>query len=236
MRRRLILLAALVAAVAAVAPAAHAASPSIVISQVYGGGGNAGATYTARLRRALQPRHDAPCRSTAGRSSTRARPARATSARPRRSSRRCRAWRSRPGSTYSSGGFERGRRRPLPAAVPTTRADQHGRRRRQGRARRRQRRRSAATAAPRRAPPTQLAQIIDLVGYGGAARTSSRAPARRRLRRDGRDFRAGSGCTDTDDNAADFAVGARRRATSRPTRTRAASSSTSLWSPPAVAR
>jgi len=48
MRRRLMLLAALAVAVAVaiVAPAAHAASPSIVISQVYGGGGNTDAPYT----------------------------------------------------------------------------------------------------------------------------------------------------------------------------------------------
>ena len=31
--------------------------PTVVISQVYGGGGNTGATFTTRLHRALQPRH-----------------------------------------------------------------------------------------------------------------------------------------------------------------------------------
>jgi uncharacterized protein len=53
----------------------------------------------------------------------------------------------------------------------------------------------------------QLAQIIDLVGYGnanffegsGAAPTLSNTTA---------GIRAGDGCTDTDDNAADFAAGA----------------------------
>ena len=34
-------------------------STDVVISQVYGGGGNAGATLTQRLHRAVQPRHDA---------------------------------------------------------------------------------------------------------------------------------------------------------------------------------
>ena len=46
---------ALVAALAPVAPA-QALSADVVISQVYGGGGNTGATYTERLRRAVQPR------------------------------------------------------------------------------------------------------------------------------------------------------------------------------------
>ena len=46
---------ALVAALAPVAPA-QALSADVVISQVYGGGGNTGATYTQRLRRAVQPR------------------------------------------------------------------------------------------------------------------------------------------------------------------------------------
>ena len=47
------------------APAA--ASPDVVISQVYGGGGNSGATLHERLHRALQPRHGGGVASTAGR-------------------------------------------------------------------------------------------------------------------------------------------------------------------------
>ena len=46
----------LVAAALLAAPAAQSASPDIVVSQVYAGGGNSGATLHARLRRALQPR------------------------------------------------------------------------------------------------------------------------------------------------------------------------------------
>src|SRR5918996_1894822 len=46
MLRRLFLLAGLVVAASMLAPASWAASPNIVISQVYGGGGNTDAPYT----------------------------------------------------------------------------------------------------------------------------------------------------------------------------------------------
>ncbi len=53
----------------------------------------------------------------------------------------------------------------------------------------------------------QLAQIVDLVGYGGANffEGSAAAPG---LVNTTADFRADGGCTDTDDNAADFAAAA----------------------------
>ena len=46
MLRRLTVLAALAAVAAVVVPTSFAASPNVVISQVYGGGGNSGATLT----------------------------------------------------------------------------------------------------------------------------------------------------------------------------------------------
>ena len=47
MTRRLLLAVVVVAAAVALTPGmAHAASPDVTISQVYGGGGNSGATYT----------------------------------------------------------------------------------------------------------------------------------------------------------------------------------------------
>ena len=54
---------------------------------------------------------------------------------------------------------------------------------------------------------TQLARIVDLVGYGGANfyEGSGRAPA---LTNATAAFRAGGGCTDTDDNASDFGAAA----------------------------
>src|SRR5579885_1777439 len=45
MHRIRTLLAVLAGAVLLVAPSAHAASPDLVVAQVYGGGGNSGATY-----------------------------------------------------------------------------------------------------------------------------------------------------------------------------------------------
>ena len=72
--RRRARLAALVSVVLAItgfqfflAPPAAQANPggtALVISEVYGGGGNAGATYDARLRRAVQP--DGLCDPVAG--------------------------------------------------------------------------------------------------------------------------------------------------------------------------
>lgn len=55
--------------------------------------------------------------------------------------------------------------------------------------------------------PTQLANIVDLVGYGNANffEGSSAAPT---LTNTTAGFRAGSGCTDTDQNGADFTSGA----------------------------
>jgi len=56
-------------------------------------------------------------------------------------------------------------------------------------------------------PPSALAQIVDLVGYDGANffEGSGPAPAGSNT---AAVLRAGGGCTDTDDNAADFAAGA----------------------------
>jgi predicted extracellular nuclease len=55
--------------------------------------------------------------------------------------------------------------------------------------------------------PEQLALIVDLVGYGSANfyEGSAAAPG---LSNSTADFRAGNGCTDTDDNAADFSAAA----------------------------
>jgi predicted extracellular nuclease len=55
--------------------------------------------------------------------------------------------------------------------------------------------------------PTELALIVDLVGYGSANffEGSAAAPG---LSNTTADQRAGEGCTDTDDNASDFAAGA----------------------------
>jgi hypothetical protein len=64
-----VLLTALVAALALAAPAS-AASPDIVISQVYGGGGNSGATLKNDFIE-LYNRAARRCRSMAGASSTR---------------------------------------------------------------------------------------------------------------------------------------------------------------------
>jgi predicted extracellular nuclease len=53
----------------------------------------------------------------------------------------------------------------------------------------------------------QLAQIVDLVGYG-SANFFEGAAAAPGLSNTTADLRAGEGCTDTDDNASDFAAGA----------------------------
>jgi uncharacterized protein len=55
--------------------------------------------------------------------------------------------------------------------------------------------------------PDQLARIIDLVGYGNANFFEGTGPAPL-IANDIADFRGGAGCTETDNNAADFAVAA----------------------------
>jgi hypothetical protein len=56
-------------------------------------------------------------------------------------------------------------------------------------------------------PPSALAQIVDLVGYDGANFFEGSGPAPAGSNTTAV-LRTGGGCTDTDDNAADFAVGA----------------------------
>ena len=68
--RRLVLL-VVIALTASVAVPLRGASTTIVISQVYGGGGNSGATLSQRFHRALQSRDRRPSMSPAGRCSTR---------------------------------------------------------------------------------------------------------------------------------------------------------------------
>ena len=85
------------------------------------------------------------------------------------------------------------------------------RRCRQGRPARRAPPPLAATAARRRARPTQLARIKDLVGYGtgttGATSSRAAGPLRPSSATTAA-VRAGNGATDTDDNAADFTAAA----------------------------
>ena len=101
------------------------------------------------------------------------------------------------------------RRDDAAADARRDRPDHHVRDRRQGRARRV----DDGARLQRRCVPARGA-IVDLVGYG-TRRTSSRArPHADALEHDRRPPRRG-GCTDTDDNAADFAAGRRRRATPR---------------------
>ncbi len=234
MRRRLILLAALVAAVAAVAPAAHAASPSIVISQVYGGGGNANAPYANDYVELFN---------------------RGTTTVP------IDGWSIQYASATGTGNFGATTTMitPLSGAIGpggyllvqeasnaavgdplpppfltdsspiamaagagkvalTTTASSLGCN-------------GGSTACTAEA----LAQIVDLVGYGGAnffegsGRRASSRPRRPRCA-----TAAAAPTPTTTPRTSPSAL--RRRATSRPTRTRAASSSTSQWSPPAVAR
>ena len=180
-RRLALSLALAVTAAVFMSGTALAASPGVVISQVYGGGGNAGAPCRERLRRALQPRH--------GR-----RPARRLFA-PVRERDRHRQLRGEldaadrplrhasPAGGYflvglASGGAKA--RRCPPRSRPTRRRSTWPRARAKSRSSTRSRA-SAATAARRRAAPTQLAHIIDLVGYGtgtsGANFFEGRGPA-----------------------------------------------------------
>ena len=111
-------------------PPPEPVNSSIVISQLYGGGGNAGATYQTRLRRAVQPQQRDRWTSGAGRCNTRPRPA--ADGMPTAS---LSAARSDPASTYlvslASGGPDGA---PL-AARQHQRPDQHERNERQDRAR-----------------------------------------------------------------------------------------------------
>ena len=154
--RRVLLVGAVLALTFAGLPgSAHAVSTSVVISQVYGGGGNSGATLHPRLRRAVQPRHDARCRWTAGRSSTPA--PRGTGNFGANSGQLTELpdVSLAPGQYLPGpGGLQRRGRRAAPHPGPHRRhPDRHGRDRRQGRAGRTPRPRSAATAARPPAPP-----------------------------------------------------------------------------------
>src|SRR6266540_3911508 len=133
-------------------PEVRAASPDVVISQVYGGGGNTGAPYTHDLVE-LFNRGSATV-SLAG-------------------------WSVQYASALGAGNF---------GATPTQITP------------------LACNGGSTPCPPAALATIVDLVGYGnanffegsGAAPTLSNATAA---------FRQGDGCTDTDDNSADFSAG-----------------------------
>ena len=65
----------------------------------------------------------------------------------------------------------------------------------------------ACNGTPNACSSAQLAQIVDLVGYGSTSTYSEGSPAPAPSNSTAL-FRAGSGCTDTDNNAADFTSGA----------------------------
>ena len=162
-------------------PARPASLSAVVVSQVYAGGGNTGASFDARLRRALQPRRRPPPTSTAGASSTRPRPAT--------------TWQT----TLLAGQIPPGQLLPRPAGLGRVdrrraagaRRDRHhqpGRLRRQGRPRHATASRSPA-ARPRqllgrrhRRGPRRLRLGERLRGLGGGrrARELDRGRARRR--------------------------------------------------------
>ena len=174
---------------------AQSSTSTVVISQVYGGGGNAGATYQQRFHRAVQPRHE-------------------------------RRWPITGWSVqYTSASRHRVDARDRPSGIAAARPvlpDPGGRRRRRDAAAAhagRQRHdpmsgtagkvalvisqisRSPAAATCAQPPPA----IQDFVGYGAANNFEGAGPApgltntTAALRDDG-------GCTDTDNNADDFAV------------------------------
>ena len=172
-------LAVLAAGLVAAAPA-QAASPDLVISQVYGGGGNAGATYTHDYHGDLQPGHNRRldrqavdpvhirCRQLRGTSPTadRLRTPAARQVLPRAAGGR-RGWRAQLSAA------RRHRRHPDTMAAASRKV-------------------ALLPATPRRlhgAPPPATAAaarpIVDLVGYGDRpGRGTSRArPPRRRSRR-----------------------------------------------------
>ena len=146
--------------------------PNVVISQVYGGGGNAGAPFTNDFIELFNRGTTRRRPGTAGPCSTRARPAPGTSGRRRsRLSGRDRRRAATTSSRRRGGAAARRCRRPTSTgpinmsgtagkvALVTTR------------------RRWAATA-PRRHARRRAAQIIDLVGYGSANFFEGTAPRR----------------------------------------------------------
>ena len=181
---------------------ANPSGTGLVISQVYGGGGNSGATLQNDYVELFNPT-TSPSRSPAGASSTRARPDRellgSVTALPRLARTRASTTSSR-----SSGGRER-----RTAADADATGDDRDERDRAGK-----------VIARQHDDRLALQRQLDAVLVGPAARSStSSATARRELLRGQRpgagavatttaDFRANGGCTDTDDNGADFAAGA----------------------------
>lgn len=186
-----LILTILVAALLA-APAAHGASPDLVVSQVYAGGGNAGATYTHDYVELFN--RGATAIDVSGWTIQYA---------------------SASGTTWEdtqlSGSIQPGRfylvqmasaaavgsPLPIPDATGTTNLANAG----------------GKVALVRDATPLTCGasagscspslQVADLIGWGSAAdfEGSGAAPA---LSNTTADLRAGSGCADTDDNGADF--------------------------------
>ena len=207
--RHSLLTAALVAGtLLAAAPANAAPSPDIVISEVYGGGGNAGATLHERLRRALQPRHrDGPARRLVGPVRQRDRhgncvrrlPPRGARARP-------------PASAYLIQRSDGGRRAARPARARRRRRPS----RLSGTAGKVALVDQAAGAAVLRQQRHRLAAEQpcheDLLGYG-QRHDSEGAPGPGRATPLAGAMRASS--QDTDNNAADFRPQRRARRTAR---------------------
>ena len=148
---------------------AGAVSTNLVVSQVYGGGGNSGAHVHERLHRALQPRHIvgrprrvlAPVRERDGDGELRCQrgPAHGASL----DHARVRPVRPRP-----RGVGRDERRRASGCGRDGRDSDQHGGRRRARSRSSRTTRASAATAVPTPCDAAALARIVDLVGYGNA--------------------------------------------------------------------
>ena len=195
MHRTRLLVALAFAALLLAAPAAPASSSGVVVSQVYAGGGNAGASFTndfvelfnRRLVDGRPHRLDRPVRVRRRHELAGDRPRRVDRTRP-----------PLPRAARSAAA--------VGAPLPDSRRDRHDqprRLRRQGRGRRAARRSSPAARSA--GSCSGVAGIEDLVGYGSRHRLRGRG-GRGALSSSTAAMRAGAGCTDTDSNAADFAA------------------------------
>lgn len=196
MRRALtaVLLTILLAGALLVAPAAQSASPDLVVSQVYAGGGNAGASFTNDFvelfnRGAAAVTVDGWTIQYASATGTTWQATTLSGSIP-------------PGGSYLvqlASAAAVGSPLPTPDATGTTNIANAGGKValvRDGTA-------LACGAAP--GSCAGVAQIADLIGWGSAAdfEGTGAAPA---LDNTTANARAGNGCTDSDDNAADFAA------------------------------